>query len=295
MKLFEDARDGAVESIGATARFTPSKLPTHREMLRLLRENPEDSITIVAIGPLTNVALAAAEDPETFIRVREVVVMGGAVHCEGNVTPVAEFNCYAEPVAFPSPSSTMSSLHIRSSNLPSYPLNLPRRLELTLAPLDIILSYVMTKSYFEQQIKPHVEAGSPLALWASSFIMATFDQIASLQANDKEPELALHDPLTIWHAMTRDQGGWETTIKPEDLRVETTGEWTRGMHIVDKRNRKIADDGSTLTRVGSEATDNILGDDMGWLNPSKGNRIKPLIKSPGADLFREHWMQRVFG
>lgn len=96
---------------------------------------------------------------------------------------------------------------MRSSNLPNYPLNLLRRLELTLAPLDITLPHVMTKSYFEQQIKPHVEAGRPLALWTSSFIIATFDQITSLQATDKQPGLSLHDQLTIWYAMTRDQGG----------------------------------------------------------------------------------------
>src|SRR5260370_17970700 len=56
-------------------------------------------ITLVPIGPLTNIALALRKEPHIAESVREVVIMGGALRVPGNVSPIAEFNIYADPHA----------------------------------------------------------------------------------------------------------------------------------------------------------------------------------------------------
>ncbi|MEM3671098.1 MAG: nucleoside hydrolase [Thermoprotei archaeon] len=70
---------------------------------RIARELGKGVLTVVATGPLTNVASALTADPELASFLREIVVMGGAYalneHGHGNVTPVAEYNVYADPEA----------------------------------------------------------------------------------------------------------------------------------------------------------------------------------------------------
>ncbi len=56
-------------------------------------------VTLVAIGPLTNVALALRKEPRIISALRQVIVMGGALRVDGNTTPLAEFNIYADPHA----------------------------------------------------------------------------------------------------------------------------------------------------------------------------------------------------
>ena len=67
-------------------------------MLDLIRRAPGE-LTLVALGPLTNLALAWRRDAHTFHQLAEVVIMGGAVTVPGNVTPVAEFNIHVDPEA----------------------------------------------------------------------------------------------------------------------------------------------------------------------------------------------------
>ena len=76
---------GTKEIQSSEMLFRASKIPAHEEILRILHENEPDTITILAIGPLTNLARAAAIDAETFLRAKEIVVMGGVVEGPGNV------------------------------------------------------------------------------------------------------------------------------------------------------------------------------------------------------------------
>ena len=56
-------------------------------------------ITLVCIGPLSNVAVAIRKEPRIVQAVREVLIMGGAIRHQGNTTPLAEFNVYVDPHA----------------------------------------------------------------------------------------------------------------------------------------------------------------------------------------------------
>ena len=64
----------------------------------LSRNNPGD-ITLIALGPLTNVAIAMLSDPELSERLFHLYIMGGNMEAIGNVTTAAEFNFHADPEA----------------------------------------------------------------------------------------------------------------------------------------------------------------------------------------------------
>ena len=90
-------------------------------------------ITIVAVGPLTNLALAIRREPKIVEAVREVIIMGGAIRHEGNTTPLAEFNTFVDPHA----------AHI------VYHSGMP----ITLTPLDVTYKCILTPDDVQRLLK----------------------------------------------------------------------------------------------------------------------------------------------
>jgi purine nucleosidase len=64
-----------------------------------LMKAEDESVTLVPTGPLTNIGMAIVREPRILSRIKEIVLMGGALREGGNTTPSAEFNIYVDPHA----------------------------------------------------------------------------------------------------------------------------------------------------------------------------------------------------
>jgi inosine-uridine nucleoside N-ribohydrolase len=105
-------------------------------IVRTVMDNPGD-ITILAIGPLTNIAKAIRQEPGLALKVKQLVIMGGAVASlpdgAGNVTPNAEFNFWVDPEA---------AKVVLRSGIPTI-----------LSPLNVSRKAVFTKEWYEKLVR----------------------------------------------------------------------------------------------------------------------------------------------
>jgi inosine-uridine nucleoside N-ribohydrolase len=84
--------------VPAIVEWPVDSRPAHQFIIETVRATPGE-VTLVAVGRMTNLALALKADPQVAALVKEVVVMGGAFDVNGNVTPAAEANIYGDPEA----------------------------------------------------------------------------------------------------------------------------------------------------------------------------------------------------
>ena len=96
----------------------------------MARQYPNE-LTLIATAPLTNLALALQKDREGMRKLKEVVIMGGAVRTKGNITPYAEFNIFSDPLA---------AKIVFESGLP-----------ITLVPLDVTHQVSLTSQWMEDK------------------------------------------------------------------------------------------------------------------------------------------------
>jgi len=90
-------KDGLGDHGYPAPKRSPEKQHAVDAIVSTVRNNP--GLTLVTLGPLTNIALALAQAPDLVRNVARCVIMGGAPCCEGNVTPAAEYNIWVDPEA----------------------------------------------------------------------------------------------------------------------------------------------------------------------------------------------------
>ena len=173
-------------------------------LVQTLSDQPGE-ITVIAVGPLTNLALAEQRQPGTLQKAKQVIVMGGAIAETGNSTPVAEFNFYADPHA--------AQIVVHSDAA------------LLIVPLDATRQVMFSESDIENQIAPLKTVASQFVVNAVQNIIALYRQLG------REPIVYLHDPLAVGAAIAPELLRSETLY----IDIETSGDLTLGQVVTDRR------------------------------------------------------------
>ena len=173
-------------------------------LVQTLSDQPGE-ITIIAVGPLTNLALAEQRQPGTLQKAGQVIIMGGAIAETGNSTPVAEFNFYADPHA------AHTVVHSGAT--------------LLIVPLDATRQVVLSETDIENKIAPLKTVASQFVVDAVQNVFALYRQLG------REPIVYLHDPLAVGAAIAPELLHSETLY----IDIETTGDLTIGQIVTDRR------------------------------------------------------------
>ena len=171
-------------------------------LVETLRAAEAGTITVCALGPLTNIAMALVKAPEITGRIGELVVMGGACFKLGNVTPTAEFNIHVDP-------------HAAAAVFES-------GITITMLPLDVTHQLLTTGPRRDALRALGNRCGQAVAA-----LLASFER--NRRAKFGTRATALHDPSVIAYLLspTLFQG------REVNVAVETQSSLTMGMTVVD--------------------------------------------------------------
>jgi inosine-uridine nucleoside N-ribohydrolase len=188
---------------GSLSYPVPERPAAHRQavqrLLQVVQRYGRD-LTVIALGPLTNVARAIQLAPAIMQQLGRLVIMGGAIGMPGNVSPVAEFNIFVDPHA--------ADVVFRAG------------LPLTLVPLDVTRQVRLTRDVLRQACQ-----GS------TTHLVQAIHDLTQHPLQSQGEGLAMHDPLAV--AVAIDPSLVTCTSLP--VCVETRGLHTLGMTVADQR------------------------------------------------------------
>lgn len=164
--------------------------------------NHPDKMTVLALGPLTNIAAALQKAPEIAKKIEKVVVMGGAIDVAGNKNRTAEFNFFVDPEA--------ADIVFRSG------------LNLVVVPLDPCNDILLSINTFEEL------KGSTLYEPLTN-MMRHF--ITGIEKEEGVKGALVYDALAAYYLIRPDA----FTLEGMDIVIETKGEYTAGMSVAEKR------------------------------------------------------------
>ena len=177
------------------ARYGPDLI------IQLIHASPHE-ITLVPVGPLTNIALAVLKDPSIVPLVKDIIVMGGSIK-GGNVNASAEANIYNDPEA--------AQIVFQAG------------WTVTMVGLDVGDKTLLTRQYLDELGKTH----GPV----NDFIHSVAAYLIDLSAQFNSPGTPMYDPLAVGVAIDA------TLVKAPEMHVdvETRGEFTRGETVANRQ------------------------------------------------------------